>query len=67
MSPKFCQARHPRDLGKKALQLAEQTGRFTVFTLVDAHPALPADTNMSVDPTGDRLKGQRFAVAAQGV
>lgn len=26
----------PRDLGKQALEMAEQTGRFTVFTLVDA-------------------------------
>jgi len=26
----------PRDLGRQALQLAEQAGRFTVFTLVDA-------------------------------
>lgn len=58
----------PRDLGKQALEMAEQTGRFTVFTLVDALTRIAGRYEYVGDRTEiDQKASGLLALAAQGV
>ncbi len=58
----------PRDLGKRALELAEQAGQFTLFTLVDALTRIAGEYKF----VGDRVEIDQkasglLALAAEGV
>ena len=58
----------PRDLGKQAMEMAEQTGRFTVFTLVDALTRIAGRYEYVGDRTEiDQKASGLLALAAQGV
>ena len=58
----------PRDLGQRALKMAEQAGRFTVFTLVDALTRIAGEYQYAGDRTElDQKASGLLALAAEGV
>jgi hypothetical protein len=58
----------PRDFGKRALDLAEQAGQFTVFTLVDALTRIAGEYNFVGDRTElDQKASGLLALAAESV
>lgn len=58
----------PRDLGNKALRLAEEAGQFTVFTVVDALTRIAGEYQFAGDRVEiDAKAGSLMALAAQGV
>jgi hypothetical protein len=63
-------ARHgvPRDLGQRALKLAEKAGRFTIFSVVDALTRLAGEYQYAGDRMElDQKSSGLLALAAEGV
>lgn len=55
----------PRDLGQRALKLAEEAGRFTIFSVVDALTRLAGEYQYAGDRTElDQKAGSLLALAA---
>jgi len=63
-------ARHgiPRDLGQRALKLAEESGRFTIFSIVDALTRIAGEYQYVGDRTElDQKSSGLLTLAAEGV